>query len=161
MALSENLDIRHNTAVRQIRYDAAVTTATTSQSERGMVEVVTYDPKSGVGAQSWKADAVLCTLPLGILKESPSACGGSAVGADHTTSPPSSQPQADAGGMGSPKCGETSGYGGVTFIPPLPSWKSDAVRRMGYGNLNKVRPFRYYCIKVESSCQYYFFSLNH
>ena len=28
----------------------------------------------------------------------------------------------------------------MTFDPPLPSWKTDAVAKLGYGNLNKVRP---------------------
>merc|ERR1719461_2637676 len=26
----------------------------------------------------------------------------------------------------------------VTFLPPLPDWKKDAIQRLGYGNLNKV-----------------------
>ena len=26
----------------------------------------------------------------------------------------------------------------VTFSPPLPKWKTDAISRMGFGNLNKV-----------------------
>ncbi|EON97951.1 putative lysine-specific histone demethylase 1 protein [Phaeoacremonium minimum UCRPA7] len=29
-------------------------------------------------------------------------------------------------------------HGNVEFQPPLPSWKSDAIRRLGYGVLNKV-----------------------
>lgn len=51
----------------------------------------------------YKADAVLVTLPLGVLKAS---------------APPSA----------------------VAFNPPLPDWKSQAIQRLGFGNLNKVSP---------------------
>lgn len=47
----------------------------------------------------YKCDAVLCTLPLGVMKQQPPA---------------------------------------VQFVPPLPEWKSSAIQRMGFGNLNKV-----------------------
>uniref|UniRef100_A0A4W3JJ36 Lysine-specific histone demethylase 1A n=1 Tax=Callorhinchus milii TaxID=7868 RepID=A0A4W3JJ36_CALMI len=47
----------------------------------------------------YKCDAVLCTLPLGVLKQQPAA---------------------------------------VQFVPPLPEWKTSAIQRMGFGNLNKV-----------------------
>ena len=26
----------------------------------------------------------------------------------------------------------------VSFNPPLPEWKTEAIQRLGYGNLNKV-----------------------
>ena len=29
--------------------------------------------------------------------------------------------------------------GGIAFDPPLPPWKADAIRRLGFGALNKVR----------------------
>lgn len=57
----------------------------------------------------YKCDAVLCTLPLGVLKQQPPA---------------------------------------VQFVPPLPEWKTSAIQRMGFGNLNKVAfydPFFYIC----------------
>lgn len=47
----------------------------------------------------YKCDAVLCTLPLGVMKQQPPA---------------------------------------VQFVPPLPEWKTSAIQRMGFGNLNKV-----------------------
>ena len=28
----------------------------------------------------------------------------------------------------------------VSFNPPLPDWKTEAIQRLGYGNLNKVGP---------------------
>ncbi|XP_065649185.1 lysine-specific histone demethylase 1A isoform X2 [Hydra vulgaris] len=88
-ALAEGLDIRLNCAVRNIKYT------------RQGVEVVGSYLKNGLLATHvFKADAVLCTLPLGVLKQ---------------CSPPA-----------------------VYFIPPLPDWKTGAIERMGFGNLNKV-----------------------
>ncbi|XP_048577779.1 lysine-specific histone demethylase 1A isoform X2 [Nematostella vectensis] len=62
-ALAEGLDIRLNTAVRHVRYS------------RGGVEVVTQSTnKSSITTtQTFKADAVLITLPLGVLKANPAA----------------------------------------------------------------------------------------
>lgn len=88
-ALAEGLDIRLNTAVRHVRYN------------RTGVEIVTQSTsKSSITTtQTFKGDAVLITLPLGVLKSHPS---------------------------------------GVQFQPPLPEWKTAAIHRMGFGNLNKV-----------------------
>eukprot|EP00111_Clytia_hemisphaerica_P024207 TCONS_00071333-protein len=88
-ALAEGLDIRLNTAVRNVKYT------------RQGVEVVGVTNKNGIPtSQTFKADAVLCTLPLGVLKHK---------------NPPS-----------------------IHFNPPLPDWKTGAMDRMGFGNLNKV-----------------------
>ncbi|XP_030850350.1 lysine-specific histone demethylase 1A [Strongylocentrotus purpuratus] len=87
VALSEGLDIKLNTVVRQIKYTSTG------------VEVVTQSIKGQGGSCTYKADAALCTLPLGVLKQAPPV---------------------------------------VHFSPPLPEWKTSAVQRMGYGNLNKV-----------------------
>ena len=74
------------------------------------VEVVTQHKSScgvsGGGGQTLKADVVLCTLPLGVLKESV---------------------RTDVKGGHAP-----------SFSPPLPEWKTDAIKRLGFGNLNKV-----------------------
>ncbi|XP_015756126.1 PREDICTED: lysine-specific histone demethylase 1A-like isoform X1 [Acropora digitifera] len=88
-ALAEGLDIRLNTAVRHVRYN------------RTGVELVTQSTgKSSITTtQTFKGDAVLITLPLGVLK----------------SHPPS-----------------------VQFYPALPEWKTAAIHRMGFGNLNKV-----------------------
>ena len=72
------------------------------------IEVVTTHSRTNANSVTYKGDAVLCTLPLGVMKES---TRGNAPNA-------------------------------VTFIPPLPSWKTEAIHRMGFGNLNKV----HYCI---------------
>ncbi|XP_032685296.1 lysine-specific histone demethylase 1A isoform X2 [Odontomachus brunneus] len=90
VALSEGLDIRLNTAARAVRYGPTG------------VEVWVAPSRSPHTNQTiHKADAVLVTLPLGVLK---------------AYSPPS----------------------GVAFHPPLPEWKTQAIQRLGFGNLNKV-----------------------
>lgn len=33
------------------------------------------------------------------------------------------------------------GINSIQFMPPLPDWKSAAIQRMGFGNLNKVNIF--------------------
>ena len=64
------------------------------------VEVVTQSTnKSAITTtQTFKGDALLVTLPLGVLKAA-----------------------------------------SVQFHPPLPEWKTAAIQRMGFGNLNKVK----------------------
>lgn len=90
VALSEGLDIRLNTAVRAVRYGP------------NGVEVWAAPSRSPHTSHTvYKADAVLVTLPLGVLKAA-------------------AQPSA------------------VAFNPPLPDWKSQAIQRLGFGNLNKV-----------------------
>ena len=66
------------------------------------VEIVTQSTSKAsiTTTQTFKGDAVLITLPLGVLKNHPSM---------------------------------------VQFHPPLPEWKTAAIHRMGFGNLNKVR----------------------
>lgn len=53
----------------------------------------------------YEADVCLCTLPLGVLKET----------------------------LNNPE-----GSNAPTFEPQLPEWKLDAIRRLGFGTLNKV-----------------------
>ena len=83
--LAEGLDIRLRCTVKGIHH-----------SPTGVL----LDTSSGV----MKADAVICTLPLGVL-------------------------QLDAE------------EGGVLFNPPLPQPKQDALKRLGFGVLNKVALF--------------------
>lgn len=68
------------------------------------VEIVTTHARNNSNPLTYKGDAVLCTLPLGVLKE----------------------------------CVRGGGINSVQFLPPLPEWKTSAVQRMGFGNLNKV-----------------------
>lgn len=62
-------------------------------------EVIAVNTRATTQTFIYKCDAVLCTLPLGVLKQQPPA---------------------------------------VQFVPPLPEWKTSAIQRMGFGNLNKV-----------------------
>jgi lysine-specific histone demethylase 1 len=92
VALSEGLDLKLNAAVRQIKY-----------SNTG-VEVTTTHSRTNSNSTTYKADAVLITLPLGVLKESL----------------------------------RNNGVNSIQFLPPLPEWKTAAIHRLGFGNLNKV-----------------------
>jgi lysine-specific histone demethylase 1 len=58
VALSEGLDIKPNTAVRQIQYTSTG------------VEIFTTNSCTNGDPTTFRDDAVLCTLPLGVLKES-------------------------------------------------------------------------------------------
>lgn len=95
IALSEGLNIRVNTAVKNIKYSSSG------------VEVTAEDLKSNNSTVTYKADIVLCTLTLGVLKIAIS---------------PISENQENI----------------VQFQPPLPTWKQQAIKRLGFGNLNKV-----------------------
>ena len=66
--------------------------------------------KSLLSTSSYTVDAVLCTLPLGVLKN--------AVNTTQRT--------------------ETNSLNWVQFKPPLPDYKCQAINRLGFGNLNKV-----------------------
>lgn len=58
VALAEGLDIKLSTAVKQITYGP------------NGVEVSTSNPRSNTNGVVYKGDVVLCTLPLGVLKQS-------------------------------------------------------------------------------------------
>ncbi|XP_071051181.1 lysine-specific histone demethylase 1A [Onthophagus taurus] len=94
LALADGLDIKLNAAVKKVEYN-----------QRG-VEVTVYNPRNPMSTNTYHADVVLCTLPLGVLKLS--------------VAPESSQVNT------------------VQFSPPLPDWKAAAIKRLGFGNLNKV-----------------------
>ncbi|KAJ9578341.1 hypothetical protein L9F63_005433 [Diploptera punctata] len=61
VALSEGLDIKLNTGVRLIRY-----------GPHG-VEIMTTNSRNHANPVTYKGDVVLCTLPLGVLKQSTAA----------------------------------------------------------------------------------------
>ncbi|KAJ8968752.1 hypothetical protein NQ317_012700, partial [Molorchus minor] len=56
VALADGLDIKLNAAVRKVEYNT-----------RG-VEVTVYNPRNPSTTNTYHADVVLCTLPLGVLK---------------------------------------------------------------------------------------------
>ncbi|XP_046399378.1 lysine-specific histone demethylase 1A-like [Ischnura elegans] len=137
VALSEGLDIKLNTAVRQIRYGT-----------HG-VEILTSNSRNHSNPVTYKGDVVLCTLPLGVLKQStgistgvPNASSGG--GPTGTNSGSSSAAGGSGAGMSGMGGGSTQGpspappANAVQFVPPLPEWKVAAIQRLGFGNLNKV-----------------------
>ncbi|XP_018323683.1 lysine-specific histone demethylase 1A [Agrilus planipennis] len=94
VALAEGLDIKLNAAVKKIEYH-----------NKG-VEVTVFNARNPNLTNTYHADVVLCTLPLGVLKLA--------------TTPSTGQ------------------LNTVQFVPPLPDWKTSAIQRLGFGNLNKV-----------------------
>lgn len=95
VALTENIDIRLNSAVKEIKY-----------TSKG-VEIVAENLKTSNSLMTYKADLAVCTLTLGVLKVAVTQ-----EEAQHANT--------------------------VKFDPPLPDWKQQAIRRLGFGNLNKV-----------------------
>lgn len=77
--LSQLLDVKLNTAVKEIRDDTTGVTVITSDG------------------QALRADAVVVTVPLGVLKA-----------------------------------------GAIEFNPALPAWKQEAIKKLGFGDLNKL-----------------------
>ena len=90
-AMSKGLKIRHNTACVGIKYtDSGVEIATREVNQMNSSWATN-------STSTITADAVLLTIPLGVLKKEK-----------------------------------------LKFDPPLPEWKTSAIKRMGFGNLNKV-----------------------
>lgn len=81
------LDVRFNKRVVQVNYSSAMNNGTSPPAR-----IVCDD------GETWDADLVVSTLPLGVLQE-------------HK----------------------------IGFQPPLPSWKTGPMSRLGFGVLNKVR----------------------
>ncbi|KAH7662424.1 AOF2 protein, partial [Aphelenchoides avenae] len=104
-SLERDLPIETNKVVTKIEFndqDVRVLAAPNTAGSQEPHEHVVPDLDLTV----YEADAVICTLPLGILKLS--------IG------------------------GNTQKQGGPVFEPPLPDWKCDAIRNVGYGSLNKI-----------------------
>lgn len=110
-AMKSDLDIHLGTAVRKITV------------QKHGVKVQTYQPDHMYSNYvEFTADAVLCTLPLGILQDS---------------IVPSQQAAADISKTENPRTTQ-KGYQPVIFNPPLPKWKIQSLKRLGCGNLNKI-----------------------
>lgn len=112
-AMKTDLDIRLNTGVKQVII------------ENDHCQVITYNPENpNSPLEKITADAILCTLPLGVLQDSIVV---------------SRQQAANKGGdpKEQPKTAQ-KGYQPVIFHPPLPKWKTQALTRLGCGNLNKI-----------------------
>lgn len=112
-AMKSELDIRLNTAVKKLIIG------------KNQCRIITYQPDNPNNPPvEITADAVLCTLPLGVLQDSIIV---------------SKQMAANKGGdpKEQPKTAQ-KGYQPVVFYPPLPKWKTQALTSLGCGNLNKI-----------------------
>ena len=111
-ALAEDLDIKFNTAVKNVDYSTSVVVLQTQNvagqpSSRREMKVETSEESSDSMEtddmeschETHHADAVVVTVPLGVLKEEPPL---------------------------------------MKFNPDLPDWKKAAIDRLGFGNLMKV-----------------------
>ena len=114
-------DVRIATPVAAIEQQLQVKHPSSSSTPPARVRVVLQN-----GECLW-AHKCVCTLPLGVLQRS--------LARMEETSAPSSTSLAE-----SHPCPRVfdSGMGCVSFHPPLPSWKRDAVSRLGVGVENKV-----------------------
>lgn len=97
------------------------------------VEVSCYDPRqaennsngtsnnnnsnnlSSNSIETYQADAILCTLPLGVLKQT----------IEQQDKNDNSRQKQEITNI-------------IEFNPPLPEWKQQCIDRLGFGNLNKV-----------------------
>ena len=103
LALSKGLDIRLNTEVTSVHYStdgeelhSRLHMLTCTVLHVAGVEVHTRSTQTGCSS-IFRADAVLMTVPLGVLKANT-----------------------------------------ISFHPPLPEWKTQAIHNLGFGLLNKV-----------------------
>ncbi|KAL6066055.1 Lysine-specific histone demethylase 1A [Balamuthia mandrillaris] len=109
--LGKGLDIRFNQVVTKLQYTDDKVIVHTSQG----------DPIEG--------DIALVTLPLGVLQK---ACF-------EQEQLPNNADDEKKKEKGLCTSSSSDPYEGVpSFDPPLPNWKLGAIRRMGFGNLNKV-----------------------
>lgn len=110
-ALKADLDIQLGTGVKKITIGKGGCKVLTYQADH------TYSPYI-----EYTADAVLCTLPLGVLQD---------------CIVPSQQAAADSTKIENSKTAQ-KGYQPVIFSPPLPKWKTQSLNKLGCGNLNKI-----------------------
>lgn len=109
--MKTDLDIQLSTAVKKI------------EVRSNGCKVLTYQPDSAYSQYvEYTADAVLCTLPLGVLQDSII---------------PSQQAAADDSKSENQRSAQR-GYQPVIFSPPLPKWKTQSLNKLGCGNLNKI-----------------------
>lgn len=110
-ALKADLDIQLGTAVKKITVG------------KNGCKVLTYQPDHNCSPYvEYTADAVLCTLPLGILQDTVVASQQAAADSAKTENPRTTH----------------KGYQPVIFSPPLPKWKTKSLSKLGCGNLNKI-----------------------
>lgn len=109
-AMKQDLNIMTNTAVKKVIINKDGCRVLTYQQDHSASPYVEYT-----------ADAVLCTVPLGVLQDSLNASQEAA------TNPKPDPPRTTQ-----------KGYQPMIFEPTLPRWKHQAIQRLGCGNLNKI-----------------------
>lgn len=108
--MKNDLEILTNTAVRKITVG------------KNGCKVLAYQPDhTNSPYTEFTADAVLCTMPLGVLQDS--IIPSQQAAADNKADPPRTYQK---------------GYQPIIFNPPLPKWKTQSVNKLGCGNLNKI-----------------------
>lgn len=110
-AMKNDLDIQLGTAAKKVIVG------------KNGCKVLTYQPDHAYSpVVEYTADAVLCTLPLGVMQDSIIA----------------SQQAAAEGAKPEAQRTNQKGYQPVVFSPPLPKWKRQSLNKLGCGNLNKI-----------------------
>ena len=109
--LGVDLKMEMNSVVEKIGYDEEGATVTYLQTQpiKSPTNGTQQQQEAAMIRKTISADAVLCTIPLGVLKKTPFL----------------SDQEPDPGGA-------------VQFEPPLPAWKREAIARLGFGSLNKL-----------------------
>lgn len=122
-SLADGVDVKLGVVVRGVKQTSSGVQVETVKIDSNHL---VHDPKvlakklSTSPVTNYQADAVLCTLPLGVLKNS--------VGAVKVK-----EDEKDGAESKHQPCPNS-----IQFSPPLPKRKVDAIQRLGYGNLNKV-----------------------
>lgn len=144
-SLAAGLDVRLNMAVREVKLlpqGVQVTAVNVGEHFNNTLDRAALAKQIEDGAVStFVADAVLCTLPLGVLKNS--------VGESPTTMTPTEDnktPVSAGAGKRQAKLSKAAAAPSsaslcpnrIEFSPPLPDYKVGAIKRLGYGILNKV-----------------------
>lgn len=152
-SLAAGLDVRLNMAVRSVKLlpkGVEVTAVNVGEHFNQTFDRAALAKQIDGGTVStFVADAVLCTLPLGVLKNSVSPA---------TPGPESKTPVKTESAGGGKRQGKQSKAAAasasasvsatpsqcpnrIEFSPPLPDYKVGAIKRLGYGILNKVSTF--------------------
>lgn len=126
------LDIRYDKAVDEIRVipcgDEGISG---DESPLGMVRVTCSD------GSYFDADAVVVTAPLGVLQHSLSATSSSTTSPSNITQQQHLDQTMDQSSDKQHQLPSSSSPS-ITFSPPLPPWKVEAINRLGFGFFTKV-----------------------
>ncbi|KAI3388130.1 hypothetical protein SNEBB_001190 [Seison nebaliae] len=126
MALAEEVPILMNCDIHTIQYRNLDDEENFQETDSFNVRI---DVKDG---KHYLCDAVICTAPLGCLKEAQQAQEMACAAMDKLKEIKSENLEQFENRR------IISNKSSLQFLPSLPNWKRDAIRRLGFGNLNKV-----------------------